>query len=336
MLSVFELQKKLLSVVAPSGFEAARSEIIEELAKPYVDEISRDGIGNLIAHKKGTGKKILLSAHMDTLGVIVKKITDKGYLKIEQLGNSFPPYLVCTPVKFYNGVKGNICTSSKITDLKDFGSVKNKDLYIDIGAKDADEANSMISVGDYAAVDLEPRMLLNNNMTSPYCDDITGCIALLIAMQNAKDSKNDIYYVFSTQEELRLGGATVASHHIKADIGIAVDVALAGDAPEACEDNDVVLGKGPIIEIKDNSIVCTPHIVKKLRSVAEKENINYQHVVMGIGGCDGSVIQRSRAGVPTGVLGIPMRCLHLPCETANVTDVENAGKLIAAFVGEEL
>ena len=335
MLNVFETQKKLVSVVAPSGFEDARSKIIEESVKDYVDEIYRDGIGNLIAHKKGNGKKILISSHMDTLGVIVKRITEKGVLTLEQMGNSFPPYLVCTPVKFCNGLKGNICTSSKVTNLKDFGSIQNKDLYIDIGAKDMNEAKKMISIGDYATVDLEPRMLLNNNMTSPYCDDLTGCIASLIAMQNARDTENDVYYVFSTQEELMLGGATVASHYIEVDMAISVDVALAGDAPECCEENDIKLGKGPIIEIKDNSKVCTQSIVKKLRSVEERENIDYQHSVMGIGGNDGSVIQRSQSGVPTGVLGIPMRCLHLPCETVNIKDVEDTGRLLAAFINEK-
>ena len=333
MFDVFELQKKLVSVVAPSGFEKKRADIISEIVKPFVDEVYTDSMGNLIAHKKGKGKRIMLSAHMDTLGVIVKKIDDKGFLRIEQLGTSFPSYMICMPVRFANGVTGNICRSEKVTEVKEMGNMKNSDLYIDIGAKDTKEAKSLVRVGDYATCDLSPRMLAGGNMTSPYCDDITGCIALILAMEQVKTDNNDIYYVFSVQEEMRIRGAQVASHHIKPDIGIAIDVTLAGDAPEHLEETDVALGKGPVIIVKDDWVICTPYVVDILRGIAEKESIDYQDQVLGIGGTDASVMQIARDGAPVGLLSIPMRGIHLPVETINISDIENVGKILAKFVG---
>lgn len=340
MLNILETQKKLVSVALPSGYEMPQAKVLEALAKPFVDEMYYDTLGNLICVKKGKagGKKVMMPAHMDVIGFVVTFIDKNGFIRFAPIGGHLPAMLISTPVRFENGIQGCIQASDKVEYGKPVGAVSILDLYIDIGAKDYDEAAALVKVGDVAVFDSQPALMAGGNMMTPYADDLAACIVLLIAMEElkGKECPNDLYFVFSVQEERGLLGAKVAAYHIQPDMGIAVDLTRTGDTPGETVKMEVSLGKGPTVKIKDSSFICSPQVVNHLRDAAKKAKIPYQNEVLLAGGTDGAAMQRSRGGVVSGVISIPGRNIHTHGEIVNLKDVELAGKLMAQAVMMEI
>ena len=332
MLNILETQQKLIACALPSGFEEPQAALLAELARPFVDEITVDTLGNVICRKKGKGKRIMMPGHMDVIGFLAVYIDKKGYIRFTNIGGHTPAFLLGTPVRFENGVKGTICASEKIDNNKPPMAAELLDLYIDIGAKDYDEAAALVDVGDVCVFDTEAVAVAGGNIMTPYADDLMACIVLLIAMEElqGKQSPNDLYFVFSTQEERGLKGAKVCAQHLKPDMGIAVDLTRTGDTPAETVKMEVSLGKGPTIKIKDSSHICNPQVVQLLRAAAKKAKIPYQDEILLAGGTDAAAIQKSPGGVPAGVISIPGRNIHSPGEMINAKDVELAGKLLAA------
>lgn len=316
----------------PSGDERQVADTIEELARPYADEITRDVMGNLIVHKKGNGPRVMFAAHMDSIGFIVTHIDNNGFLRVGKLGGLGVYSCLHIPVRFKNGTKGVVSSSAE-----DDKKMKLNDLFIDIGAKNKEEAEKMVQVGDTAVFDL-PAFQMESRISSPYLDNRISCVILLLALEQLKESENDLYFVFTTQEELGLRGAKPAAFGIDPKYGIAVDVTGTNDEPSAEMEFDASseLGKGAAVKIMDSSVICHPYVVQTLEDLAQENEIAHQRDILRYGGTDAGAIHVSHGGVCTGGISVPCRYIHSPVETADIGDIEACGKLVAAFAQAKL
>lgn len=219
-----KLLQALCDITAPSGHETALHELIKAEIKDYVDEITIDALGNLIAHKKGSGKRLMLAAHADEIGLIVTYIEENGYIRVQNIGGVRPQYALAQRVRFLNGTLGVVFYDQE----KEVEKLKVEDLYIDIGAKNREEALKRVQIGDVAGF-LGEFVEQNGYILSKSLDDRAGCYVLLEALKRAKDTPNDIYAVFTSQEELGLRGAKAGAYSVAPDIGVAIDVTDTGD-----------------------------------------------------------------------------------------------------------
>ena len=335
MLNILELQKQLTAVALPSGFEAPQARLLMELARPLADEVWTDAIGNLYCHKKGPGKRMMFAAHMDVIGLMITFVDDKGYLRFEPIGGHAPAGLIGLTVRMESGAKGTIRADATADVYKHgYSDVDIHDLFIDMGVETRAEAEELAPVGSVCVFDYEPAETVGGAMLTPYADDLSACIALLIAMEELKDQsvENDLYFVFTVQEEVGLRGAKPAAWDIQPYMGIACDVTQTGDTPGEIDGQrmQVALGKGPTVKIKDSSVECNPQVIEHLRKAARKGRIPYQDEILLAGGTDTAAMQKSREGVLSGCVSIPCRNIHTPGEIVSLKDVERAGKLIAA------
>jgi endoglucanase len=326
---VKDLIKKLVQAYGPAGNETVVREIIRAEVEPYVDEIRVDALGNLIARKRGDGKKMMLAAHMDEIGVMVTHIDEKGFLRFYPVGGISPFTLLGNRVEFENGTIG-VFGTEKLENPKDLFMDK---LFIDIGAKDKKEAEERVSLGDIAAIKREFSDL-GKRIVSKAMDNRIACAVLIEALKSLETSMYDIYAVFTVQEELGLRGARVAAYGITPDLGIAVDVTRTGDTPESLV-MDVSLGKGPTVKIRDSSLLCTPAVRRFMEAVARTAGIPYQLEVLEMGGTDAGAIQLTKGGIPAGVMSIPCRYIHTASEMVDYEDCVNAVKLMHAILQSE-
>lgn len=317
-----ELLKKLSLFYAPSGREKGLTDFIKSEVKAFADEVYTDNLGNLIAHKKGGGKKIMFAAHADEIGIVVTFIDDNGYLRFSDVGGLYTKYLSGKRVVFANGTEGVIFTEPK--------NDKNKllNMYIDIGAKTKEEAEKSVNVGDMA-VFCGGFTEQNGVIIAKALDNRAGCYALIEALKKV-NSKNDLYFVFTTQEEVGLRGARTAAYAIEPEIAIAVDVTDTGDTPKS-ENVAMKLGEGAAIKVMDYSVICDSEVKNSLISLAETKKIKYQLEVMTEGGTDAGVIHFARGGVKTGGISIPTRYIHSPSEMIEKSDLEAVIELVTAF-----
>lgn len=324
---MFELIKTLTQTFGPSGYEKRVAETISKLLKDKVDEITTDALGNLICIKKGSGKKIMLAAHMDEIGIIVSYIDEKGFLRFGNVGGLPPLMIMGQRVLFENGTVGVIWYEESIDNMK---NVKIEKLYIDIGATSREDAEKMVQVGDLA-VFVGETVQQNGKVISKSLDDRVGCAVLVKLAQSKPKTDNEIYYVFTTQEEVGLRGARTAAFGIVPDMALAIDVCDTGDTP-SCKPMAVHLGDGPTVKIKDRSVIAHPEVKDRLIKAAQKKKIPYQLEVMMDGGTDAGSIHITAGGIPSGGVSIPTRFIHDSSEMADMDDIENAVKLLAEFV----
>ena len=329
-MDYLNLLQTLNACHGPAGDERSIAETIRGLAEPYADDCAIDTLGNLIVHKKGSGPRVMFAAHMDSIGLIVTHIDEKGYLSFGKLGGIRPENLLHTPVRFKNGVRGAVSLRGD-TAWKD---MTVNDLFLDVGAKDEASAKAMVQVGDTAVADL-PVFSMGSRLCGPFMDNRISCAAMLEALSLIRDHTNDLYFVFTVQEELGLRGSKPAAFTIDPQYGIAVDVTLA-DELETKAKGSSVLGGGAAIKVMDSSVICHPEVVKILESLAAERNIPCQRDIIISGGTDAGSIHVSRAGVLTGGISIPCRYMHSPVETVEKEDVSAAAKLIAAFAETHL
>ncbi len=330
-MDIFETLRALNCRFGPSGQEGEVAQIIREMAAPYADDITTDVMGNLIVHKKGSGPKVLFAAHMDSLGLMVTHIEDNGFLRVGKLGGIEPHLLPGTPVRFWDGTTGVVYEDEGLGEKKrEVGH-----LYLDIGAKDAQEAKNRVQVGDVAIWDT-PVHQRGNAIFGPYLDNRICCAALLKALELTGKSPNDLYFVFTVQEEVGLRGAQTAAFAIDPDYAVIADVTVSDDQPGSEHEGSAKCGGGAAIKVMDSSVICHPQVVERLRSLAQEGKLDYQMDVLTDGGTDGGAIHKSRAGVCTGGVSVPCRYVHSPQESVWLTDVEATAKLLAAFAGAEL
>ena len=325
-MELFELIQTLSSAHGPSGDEADIRNILSELASPMADEVAWDTMGNLIVHRKGPGSKVMLAAHMDSIGFIVTHIEKEGFLRMGKLGGISPKEAVYTPIRFKNGVRGVVVPEEKA----DFGKLKLDECYIDIGAKDEEQAKKLVQVGDTAVYDT-PCFLQGSSVISPYLDNRISCAVLLAVLERIQTSANDLYFVFTSQEEVGLRGAKTAAWAVDPDWAIAVDVTDVDDTPGSERSGTVQLGKGAAVKVMDSSIICHPEVVAKLEGLAQVQGISVQRDIMRGGGTDAGAIHTTRLGVKTGGISVPCRYIHTPVEMADLGDAEACIKLVEAF-----
>ncbi|MDP4181689.1 MAG: M42 family metallopeptidase [Bacillota bacterium] len=320
---MFELIKNLTDKFGVSGNEEEIREFIKGEIKSKVDSIEVDALGNLIATKKGNGKKIMVAAHMDEIGVMATHIDEKGFIRFSNIGWVSQNYSLGQRVRFKNGTIGTVFFEEKLDDLK---SLKLSNLYIDIGAKNSEEAQKKVNIGDTAAF-CGPAELAGDMIISKALDDRSGCAVLIETIKNLPKTDNEIYFVFTVQEELGLRGAKTAAFRILPDFAIAVDVTLTGDTPD-CKTMEVKCGMGPAIKIKDGSVVCHNDVRKLLTETAKKLNLPIQYEILERGGSDPGAIHLTAGGIPSGAISIPCRYTHSPSEMASISDIDNAVKLL--------
>jgi tetrahedral aminopeptidase len=322
------LIQKLTETFSPSGYEADIRAVIRAEIESFADEIRVDALGNLIArkgNKSSNGRRIMLAAHMDEIGLMVTHIDDNGFLRFTGIGGIRPLALTGGRVRFVNGTRGVIGTD-RITEMSKAPTLEQ--CFIDVGA--TSKKDCPVKVGDVCGfersfLDLEKRLVAKS------MDDRIACAVLIETMRELKNSPHELYFVFTTQEEVGTRGATTSAFGIDPDLGLAVDVTGTGDTPKAYR-MEVGLGKGPAIKVKDAGMLADPRVVEWMVKAAEKAKLPYQREVLEGGSTDARAIQLTRGGVPAGCLSIPCRYVHTPSEMVDYDDVQNAVKLLKTLL----
>ena len=336
-----QLLKTLTETFAPSGYEDEVRKVILKEIKALADEVHVDALGNLIVRKKPAKnaknpKKIMLAAHMDEIGVIASHIDKKGFVRFTNVGGTFGKYTLGARVKFMNGVTG-------IVGYDSFDNVDSylpiSKMYIDVGANSKEDCP--VKVGDFGAFE-RSFLEIGNRLVAKSMDDRTGVVvlietlrALTLRQAQGKSSPHDLYFVFTTQEEVGVRGAGSAAYSIDPDIGIAVDVTSTGDTPVSMK-MTMELGKGPCVKIRDTGMLSDPRVIDWMIQSAEKAKIPYQREVLLAGSTDARAIQISRAGVMTGALSIPCRYVHSASEMVDLNDLKNSVKLLTAMLSKSV
>ncbi len=318
-----ELLKKLAECNGVSGNEQEIRELIKSEALPFADSILEDAMGNLIVRKKGVGKKIMLASHMDEIGIIVTYIEENGFLRFAPVGGLYTKDLVGRRVEFSNKTMG-------VIGLEETAKDKNlSSMFIDIGAKDKKTAEKTVKIGNTACFSGEFK-IQNNRVISKALDNRAGCFVLLEALKKCEKTNNDLYFVFTVQEEVGLRGAKTSAFSIMPDLALSVDVTDTGDTPKS-EVMEVKLGGGVAIKVMDSSCMCSPEVRSTLVELSKKNSIPYQMEVLTAGGTDAGAIHLTGSGVKTGGISIPTRFIHSPSEVADLDDISSAVKLAVKF-----
>ncbi len=334
--NIIEQFRALSAAFGPSGRENDAIARLDTMIAEFVPDAEKwersvDNLNNLVYHRAGNGKKILLAAHMDSIGVIVTHIDENGFARFAQVGGLMTGDLIDIQVRFQNGIKGVISFEEKTP----FEKLGMNNLFLDIGASSREEAEQFIHVGDMAVFNGEI-FAQGNILCGPYLDNRIGCLTLIDAMRQLEGCDKDITVVFTAQEEVGLRGATTAAFAAQPEVAIAVDVTDTGDMPERKYPMAVQLGKGPAVKVMDRSVICDIGVRDALYRAAELLHMEVQQEIMEFGGTDTGVIQRSAGGVRAGAVSIPTRYIHSPSEMAAVSDIREAAQLIAEAVKSEL
>ena len=325
-----KLLQTLTETFGPSGYENEVRQIVRNEVEPLVDEVRVDTLGNLIARKRPAKstretKRVMIAAHMDEIGVIVSHVDEKGFVRFLPVGGVFRRYVLGGRVRFLNGVQG-VIGFDRLDNVNELPTLDK--VYIDVGA--SSPKDSPVKIGDVAAFD-RPYSELGNRLVAKSMDDRVGVLVAIETLRALKATSHDLYFVFTTQEEVGTRGATTSAYGIDPDVGIALDVVPSGDTPDSHR-IEVALGKGPCIKIQDSGMIADTRVVQWMIQVAEKNKIPYQREVLLGGSTDARAIQLTRAGVPSGCISIPVRYVHSPSEMVDYSDVQNAVKLLSAVL----
>lgn len=324
------LIQKLVETVGPSGYENEVRQLIQAEVSGFAEETRVDALGNLIVRKGQKGndrqsQRIMLSAHMDEIGVIATHIDENGFIRFTNIGGILPHTCLGGRVRFVNGAQG-VIGGEKLESAEKVNPLEQ--LFIDVGA--GSPADCPVRVGDAAAFE-RPFLDLGNRLVSKAMDDRISVAVMIETLRQLKHTPHELYLVFSVQEEVGLRGATTAAFGVDPDLGIAVDVTRTGDTPKGIK-MAVSLGKGPAIKVRDGGMLADPRLVRWMADTAEKAAIPYQLEVLERGSTDAAAIQLTRAGVPSGCLSIPTRYIHSPSEMVDYNDVQNAVRLLVELL----
>ena len=336
-----ELLQQVTQIPGAPGFEHRIRDFIKSTVTPHVDDVQIDPLGNLIAIKKGNSdKKVMITAHMDEISFIVTHIDDEGFVRFHTLGGFDPKTLTAQRVIIHGkedviGVMGTK-PIHVLTPEERAKPVKTQDFFIDTGFS-AEEIKSRISIGD--PITRERSFIeMGETVNSKSIDNRVSVFILLEAMKELKDQMlpYDVYAVFTAQEEVGIRGAIAATMGINPDFGINLDVTLAYDLPGAVAHEKVTqLGRGTAVKVMDGMTICDYRMVRFMKEVADKNNIDYQVEVLTAGGTDTAGMQRySRSGCIAGGISIPTRYLHQVIETAHKKDIADSISLLSACLKE--
>ncbi|GAB4553373.1 MAG: M42 family metallopeptidase [Anaerolineae bacterium] len=323
------LIKTLVEAWGPSGYEHEVRALIEGYVKDLADEIQVDSSGNLICRMGSGGKKIMIAAHMDEIGMIVTYIDKDGFARFAPIGGLLTYTLWGNRVRFGNGVIASVEVEGPLNFTK---APSQKEMYLDI----TDGMNgSSIKVGDPAALtrNFAER---GDRLIAKSMDDRIGCAVAIEAMRKLaamKPLNNTCYFVFTVQEEVGIRGARTAAFGLNPDFGIALDVTSTGDTPKNTS-LDVRLGAGAAIKVMDAMHIVPPTVKNLMIKRAEEANIPYQLEVLTLGSTDAAAIQQTMAGIPSGTISIPCRGVHTTSETVDAKDVQACIDLLTELLSK--
>jgi len=339
--SSLEFFKNLLETPSPSGYESKLQQVVRDYAADFADDVQTDLHGNVIVVKNAKSpQRVMLAGHCDQIGLIVQHVDDEGFLYIQPIGGWDPEVLIGQRMTVWTEsgpILGVVARKPihLLTEEERKQVPKMKDLWLDIGAADKEEAAKAVRIGDAVTLQLAFYQLKNNLAVSPAMDDKAGCWVVIEALRRAGKKnkiKCGVYAVSTVQEEVGMRGARTSAFGIDPQIGVAVDVTHATDCPtiEKKEEGDVRLGKGPVIHRGPNM---NHKVVQHLIQAAEDHKIPYQLAACGKAtGTDANAIQINRSGVATGLVSIPNRYMHSPVEMISLDDIDRAAELLARFV----
>jgi putative aminopeptidase FrvX len=336
-----EFLHRLLTATGPSGHETAPAQVWRDGCAAFSEHVSGDLVGSSVARVPGTadGPTLVIVGHIDEIGLHISHIDDEGQLRFGQVGGWDPLVLVGQRVRLLtrDGPLPGVIGRKPIHLLKEDDrkqAPELKDLHIDIGAKDGDEARRLVRIGDVAVVDVEPVEYPNDRVVSRALDNRVGCYvaaeaARLVAEQGG--APGDVLALAVAQEETSFAGSRTSAFAIEPDLAIVVDVTFATDQPgiELGPMTKHPLGSGPVIA---RGTTLHPKLFDLLHDAAERDQIPFTLESLGRGtGTDADAIHLSRSGVPTGLVSVPLRYMHSPVEMVAVDDIAGAARLIAAF-----
>jgi endoglucanase len=341
-----ELLRELIETWGPPGNEARVRGVIENHVRGLVDEMRVDRMGNLIALKRANQKparrsrngalndvsplKVMLSAHMDEIGFIITHVDDKGFARFSNVGGLRTLTLTGNRVLFEDGTVGTIQIEKGPRAANDAPAYEQ--LFIDVGA--LDKRSSPVKVGDMGAL-LGPLVQRGNRLMGKSMDNRASCAVAIEALRRLKQTPHDVYAVFSVQEEVGLRGARTSAYAVNPDVGIALDVTLTGDFPEAPH-MEVALGKGTAIKVQDSSVIADPRVRRLMVQRAKEAGIPYQLEVLTAGGTDTAAIQMAHEGVLSGCISIPCRYVHSISEMIDTGDMQASIDLLVAILSKPI
>ena len=336
---MMELIKELCALNGVSGDEDRVREFIRAQAEPYADSIRTDALGNLIVFKKGTkttGHKLLMAAHMDEVGLIVTHVTDEGYLKFDFVGGVDRRVAIGKSVVLGDqAIQGIIGLKAihLVSREERKKTPKTDSMYIDIGAKNKEEALKLVQPGTYGSFIGEPEAFGNGLLKAKAIDDRVGCAIMLALMK--EELPMDVTFAFTAQEEVGTRGAFGAAFSVSHEIALVLETTTAADLPNVEEHRKVCApGKGPVISYMDGGTIYDRGLFEDLRRLAEENQIPWQTKEYIAGGNDARSIQRSKAGVRVAAVSAAVRYLHAPASVGSVADFENMLKLARLFVAD--
>jgi endoglucanase len=324
-----KLLSKLINTLGPSGYEDNVRALIKKEITPYVDEVKVDRMGNLIARKKGKGQKLMLAAHMDEIGAMVKAISERGFLNISRIGGIQPISLIGIRVDILRGnkkiCKGVISFKELHDDMEMPEAIpKIEEVYVDVGLE-LEQLKNKVKIGDYVVPEANFDFLGSENIISGKAlDDRIGCYILIEAAKRLKSSPLDIYFVFTVQEEIGLYGAKTSVYDINPDFAIAVDTTIAKDGSI----KEHKLGHGPFLTVKDSELISNAPLNEHIKNLAKKNKIKIQLEVEDAGTTDATNIMLHKGGVPATVISVGIRNIHSTISVANLDDVKKSIELL--------
>ncbi|TVR71405.1 MAG: M42 family peptidase [Sphaerobacteraceae bacterium] len=335
-----DLVRKLLDAPGIAGREDQVRAIVKQEMEPLVDEITVDAMGSVIGVKKGSGNgpKVMLAAHMDEIGFMVRFIDENGFLRLQNVGGFDPRVLPAQRVNVHTRsgevLIGALQLASKPIHLLGAGEIKAPKLtqiYVDLGLT-ADEVNEKVDIGDMVTMD-RSMVPVGNNLMSRAMDDRINVFVMLETLRALGSHDCDIIAVATTQEEIGLRGAQTSAYGVDPDIGVALDVTVAGDSPGVDKQDRVTkLGEGVAIKVFDSSHIPNYKLVNHFRDIATEREIPHQVEMLSRGGTDAGAMQRSRAGMPVITLSMPTRYLHTVNEMVSKDDIAAAITLLTAYL----
>lgn len=327
-----DLLQRLTDTFSPSGHEQAIRSLIRKEVGSSADDFRVDALGNLIAHLRPSkaaagagGKRIMIAAHMDEIGLMVTHVDDKGFVRFSGIGGVYTRNLPGGRVRFANGLTG-IIGLEPTEHMDDVPALDQ--MFIDVGA--SGRKDCPLKIGDVGAFE-RPFLDMGQRAVAKSMDDRVGCAVAIEALHRLKRSPHDLYFVFTTQEEVGTRGAQTSAYGIDPDLGFSIDVTGWGDTPGK-KDLSISLGGGPAVKIRDSGMLSDPRIVEWMTRTAQKSRIPFQREVLLGGTTDARAMQLVRGGVPVGCISIPCRYVHSPSEMVDLRDVENAVKLVVAML----
>ena len=323
-----ELLKELCAVQSVSGYESRIGKLIISKISAYFDECRSDRLGNIIAYKKGVSKapkKILFFSHMDECGFLTTHIEDNGRIRFSALGDTDISCAMYRRVCFENGAKGLMLPESADPKNPTFNN-----FYVDIGAKNKEEAEKAVTLGETFVIENEFTRLGEEKICARALDGRAPCAALISASKEITECENDIYFVFSVQKNVGNRGMKPAAFGIAPDIAISFDCSLSSHKDNTA--SAISVGGGVGIKIKDKSVICHEILTDFIRNIVKNANLSFQNDLTSFGTSELAAVQASHSGAMVAGITIPCQNPNSCAQIMSLKDIENAQILAEALL----